>query len=163
MRNHLVTAALLLIALAAPARATEFVLASGASHEPGSSQPARFLSTLAVRDFSREGLVTEASLTGERGSSRLQLSAFGVVRKHAYIGGGVTAQLPVSADQLSPASAPARLGYHLGGGFMLPLTAEAGLDLSARYVFLDRRSADVGPDRFASSFWTLTLGVAFRI
>lgn len=153
----------LLVSWTGLATAADVVLSSGASRETDGREPARLVSTLAIRGFAREGWSTEASFTRHGAGVNSALSAWWHPHRMAYAGGGANLERRGSESLLVGGEIRNRLGYHVGGGFVLPLTNETGLDLSARYVFLDRHPGDPAPDRFASRFWTLTLGVAFRI
>lgn len=149
-------------ALAGSANAADLVLSTGLSRDVARREPSRLVSTLAIRGFAAPGFATEAAVQNEAGGVRTALSAWWRVQRAVYVGGGTDVLLPVRREGLL-AEAGTRLGYHLGGGLVLPLTGGTGLDVSARYVFMDRRAADVAPDRFASHFWTLTAGVSFRM
>lgn len=54
-------------------------------------------------------------------------------------------------------------GVHLGGGVNVPIAPRLGLDLSGRYVFMQKgnESAQV-PTTFDPDFWTTTLGLAIK-
>lgn len=163
-RIHRAMLAIALVLVATPmAHAADIVLATGASRETGGREPARMVSTLAIRGITRPGLSTEASITRDGFRARTSVSAWWQAHRMAYAGGGASLERANAEHALVGGDARTRLGYHLGGGFVLPLTAETGLDLSARYVFMDRRTGDAAPDRFATRYWTLTAGVAFRL
>lgn len=53
-----------------------------------------------------------------------------------------------------------RFGTHVGGGLAIPLTSGVGLDLNAKYVFLERQNVDFFS--FDPSHWTTSAGLAFR-
>ncbi len=144
------------------AHAADLVVSTGLASETGPVRETRVVSTFAIRGFTAPGFVSEASVRGMRSALHAQLSLWRPVGRAVYVGGGGDVALPTSEGALFASRAP-NLGYHLGGGLLLPLTRGAGLDVSARYVFLDRRAADVAPDRFSSRFWTATVGVSFHM
>lgn len=54
-------------------------------------------------------------------------------------------------------------GIHLGGGMQVPLSPRAALDLTGRYVMLESQETQLIPEQFDPDFWTMSLGVAFRL
>jgi opacity protein-like surface antigen len=52
-----------------------------------------------------------------------------------------------------------KFGLHLGGGMTVPVTPAMGLDLGARYVFLEKESRN--DLAFNPSHWTTSAGLAF--
>jgi hypothetical protein len=56
-----------------------------------------------------------------------------------------------------------KFGVHVGGGFKIPLAPGVAADLTGRYVFLERQESRLGPGTFNPDYWTLSLGLAFRL
>lgn len=54
-------------------------------------------------------------------------------------------------------------GIHVGGGMQVPLSPRAALDLTGRYVMLESQETRLIPEQFDPDFWTMSLGVAFRL
>lgn len=53
-------------------------------------------------------------------------------------------------------------GMHVGGGFRVPLSSAAAIDLNGRYVFMDSQQSQLPPTTWDPDFWTTTLGLAIR-
>jgi opacity protein-like surface antigen len=53
-----------------------------------------------------------------------------------------------------------KLGLHVGGGFTVPVTPGMGLDLNAKYVFLEKENRN--DLSFDASHWTTSAGLAFH-
>jgi hypothetical protein len=56
-----------------------------------------------------------------------------------------------------------KFGVHVGGGFKIPLAPGVAADVTGRYVFLERQESRLVPGTFNPDFWTLSLGLAFRL
>jgi len=56
-----------------------------------------------------------------------------------------------------------QLGVHIGGGFGMPIAPMASLDLTGRYVFMKSQESQLVPTKFDPDFWTLSLGLAFKL
>lgn len=54
-------------------------------------------------------------------------------------------------------------GIHLGGGMQVPLSPRAALDLTGRYVMLESQETRLIPEQLDPDFWTMSLGLAFRL
>lgn len=54
-------------------------------------------------------------------------------------------------------------GVHVGGGFKIPLAPGMAADVTGRYVFLKRQESRFVPGTFNPDYWTLSLGLAFRL
>lgn len=54
-------------------------------------------------------------------------------------------------------------GVHLGGGMKVPLASTVALDLGGRYVMLQDQETKLIPSSFNPSFWSLSIGLAFRL
>ncbi len=54
-------------------------------------------------------------------------------------------------------------GVHLGGGVKVPLSSAVALDLGGRYVMLQDQETHLVPSSFDPSFWSLSLGLAFKL
>jgi hypothetical protein len=55
-----------------------------------------------------------------------------------------------------------KVGVHLGGGLTMPLTPALGLDLNARYIFLQKDDSVKFPTQFDPDFWNTSLGLAIK-
>jgi hypothetical protein len=56
-----------------------------------------------------------------------------------------------------------KFGTHVGGGFEIPLAPAVGVDVTGRYVFLQKQESRLIPESFNPNYWTLSLGLAFRL
>jgi len=56
-----------------------------------------------------------------------------------------------------------KFGVHVGGGFKIPLAPMAAVDVTGRYVFLQKQESRLVPRTFDPDYWTLSLGLAFRL
>jgi len=54
-------------------------------------------------------------------------------------------------------------GVHVGGGFQVPLGANAAVDLNGRYVMLRDQDSHLVPEKFNPDFWTTSIGLAFKL
>jgi hypothetical protein len=54
-----------------------------------------------------------------------------------------------------------RFGTHVGGGLMVPFTSSVGIDLNAKYVFLERQNVEFVS--FDPSHWTTSAGLSIRL
>jgi len=53
------------------------------------------------------------------------------------------------------------MGVHLGGGLNVPIGPRLGLDLSGRYVFMQKSDQNLQlPTTFNPDFWSTSLGLA---
>ena len=80
-----------------------------------------------------------------------------------YVGGGVgwyNNSLSFRDDLGLRNRTTQRFGTHVGGGLMVPLGSSVGLDVNAKYVFLERQQVDFVS--FDPSNWTTSAGLAFR-
>ena len=55
-----------------------------------------------------------------------------------------------------------RAGVHLGGGMAIPLSPSLGLDLNARYIFMQNDNSVQLPTQFNPDFWSTTVGLAIK-
>ncbi len=81
-----------------------------------------------------------------------------------YAGGGVgwyNSSLDFRDDLGLRNRTTQRFGTHVGGGLMVPVTSAVGLDLNAKYVFLERENVDFFS--FDPSHWTTSAGLSFRL
>jgi len=53
-------------------------------------------------------------------------------------------------------------GVHVGGGFKIPVTPVAGIDLQGRYVMMREQESHLVPEKFKPDFWTLSAGLALH-
>lgn len=55
-----------------------------------------------------------------------------------------------------------KVGVHLGGGVLVPMSPNLGLDFSGRYIFMQADdTTPLIPDQFDPDFWSLGIGLAF--
>jgi len=55
-------------------------------------------------------------------------------------------------------------GLHVGGGLSLPMGPKYGLDLNGRYIFMQGNNDNVQlPTTFNPDFWSLSLGLVFKL
>ena len=83
-----------------------------------------------------------------------------------YAGGGVgwyrttfdySSSLPIKDTTTN------KMGVHLGGGIDVPVAPQLGLDLSGRYIFMQKDNNNVQvPTSFNPDFWTVGLGLAIK-
>jgi len=55
-----------------------------------------------------------------------------------------------------------KVGVHLGGGLVLPLTSALGLDVNVRYIFMQKDKSLQFPTQFNPDFWSTMLGLAIK-
>ena len=59
-----------------------------------------------------------------------------------------------------------KLGVHLGGGLLVPLTPALGLDLNGRYIFMQKDNqlawSTAWPGEFNPDFWNASVGLAIK-
>ena len=55
-----------------------------------------------------------------------------------------------------------RAGVHVGGGMAVPLSPSLGLDLNARYIFMQTDNSVQLPSQFNPDFWSTTVGLAIK-
>jgi hypothetical protein len=56
------------------------------------------------------------------------------------------------------------MGVHLGGGVGMPIAPKLGLDLNGRYIFMQTDNDNVQlPTTFNPDFWSLSLGLVFKL
>lgn len=55
-----------------------------------------------------------------------------------------------------------KVGVHLGGGVLLPLSPAVGLDMAGRYVFMAKESNSLLPKNLNADSWTTTVGLAVK-
>ena len=54
-----------------------------------------------------------------------------------------------------------KMGVHLGGGLNVPMGSRLGLDLNARYIFMQKNNDNLHvPTTFNPDFWSTSLGLA---
>jgi opacity protein-like surface antigen len=53
-------------------------------------------------------------------------------------------------------------GVHVGGGFQVPVTPAAAVDLNGRYVMMRDQESRLTPEKFNPDFWTTSLGLSFK-
>jgi len=56
-----------------------------------------------------------------------------------------------------------RMGVHLGGGVIVPVAPKLGIDVSGRYIFMQKDANNVQlPTTFNPDFWNLAVGLAIK-
>ncbi len=160
LRSILVFAAL--PALAVPAAAAEYVVSSGVALPNGGK--AEVVSMAGMRHVLTGGLFGEASVMrvpSAPGGAMLATLAYARPWRIARAGAGLLALRAHDRDSPAGAAPLHAAGFQFAAGIQVPLSPGLGVDLDARYVFFDRPEGQSAPDRFATRYWTLTLGVAF--
>src|SRR6266850_963917 len=56
-----------------------------------------------------------------------------------------------------------KFGVHVGGGLRMPFTPITALDLTGRYVWLQKQESRLVPQKFDPNFWTMSLGLAIKL
>lgn len=159
--HRIVRSAIVLVGLLAaggPAAAAEYVLATGVALPPG--ERAEMVSQLGVRQFLTGGLFGEASLLRGPSGACLSTLAYAQPWRGVRTGAGVLALRAHDQAQPGRPLANTHAGFQLACGVQLPLSPGLGVDLDARYVFFERPEGHAAPDRFATRYWTFTLGLA---
>lgn len=170
-------AGLLLIASVSGARATELVPSFGLTRTVDSDQA-----------NSNLGLALRGNLAGPVLQTELAAS----YRSQTYADGAFKARMvPVTASLLvrpipmvhadagvgwyhtkyeypdvpgSPSDDTIQqFGVHVGGGLEVPVAPKAALDLTGRYIFLENQESKLIPQTFDPDFWSMSLGLAFRL
>jgi hypothetical protein len=84
-----------------------------------------------------------------------------------YAGGGLgwyRTTFDYSDNTLVADDTSMQMGVHLGGGVGLPLSPALGLDLNGRYIFMQADNDNVQvPTTFNPDFWSLSLGLVFKL
>jgi opacity protein-like surface antigen len=97
----------------------------------------------------------------------LTASLYAAPVQYLYVGGGVGMyNITFDFDQdvlaLPSDRTEQEFGVHLGGGFRIPLTPGATVDLGARYVMLrDQDTTLIPTGSFDPDFWTMNVGLGF--
>lgn len=66
-------------------------------------------------------------------------------------------------DPALPDETKQKFGVHVGGGFDIPLAPVVALDVTGRYVMLQKQDSRLVPRTFNPDFWTLSLGLAVHL
>lgn len=163
---------LLLLAGLRSAHAVEIIPAVGISQMSDADEQKMFYSvglrSGLVPRISTEinvGYRKEESFGGlvEMSTIPVTLSLWGSPVPMLYAGGGVGAYfqaLEFDNSLLVPNESETQWGAHLGGGLKFPLAPMVGLDLNARYVFLEDRADALSTGTFDPSFWSASAGLA---
>jgi len=81
-----------------------------------------------------------------------------------YAGGGLgwyQTTYDYASDVPIEDSTEMTMGIHLGGGLNVPIAPRLGLDLSGRYVFMQKSDQNLQlPTTFNPDFWSTSLGLA---
>ena len=159
--NRMLRSAIALVALlgaAGSAAAAEYVLATGVARPQG--ERSEMVSMLGVRQLLAGGLFGEASVSRTPAGPCVSTLAYTRPWSHLRTGAGVLALRANDQSHPDRPLAIAAAGFQLGCGLQLPLSSGLGVDLDARYVFFQRPEGRAAPDRFATRYWTFTLGIA---
>jgi hypothetical protein len=160
-RLRTLVAALLVQALVAgTCAATEYVLSTGVALPEG--RAARSISLVGMRHVLPGGVFGEVAVArlSSLSGGALSTMAYAKPWRHVRAGAGVLAlRLPDQTEPGRPAVATTA-GFQFGCGLQVPVAAGVGVDLDARYVFMERPSGQAAPDPFASRYWSITLGLA---
>jgi len=146
---------------ATTAAATEYVLSTGVALPRGGA--AEVVSMAGMRRTLVAGLLGEASVARiPSASGGACLSALASVRPWGGLRTGAGLLAVRASDRHSPARTETvhAAGFQFACGVQLPLASGIGMDVDARYVYFDRPEGRTAPDRFATRYWTLTLGLA---
>ena len=170
-------AGLLLLASVSGARATELVPSFGLTRTVDSDQ-ANSNFGLALRgDIAGRVLQTELAASyrsqtyadGAVKTRMIPLTASILVRPismvHADAGAGwyhTKYEYPNAPGSPSDDTIQ-QFGVHVGGGLEVPLAPRTALDLTGRYIFLENQEAKLVPQTFDPDFWSMSLGLAFRL
>ena len=87
-----------------------------------------------------------------------------------YVGGGVgwyRTTYDLKDNTLFKDITKDKIGVHLGGGVVVPLTPALGLDLNGRYIFMQKDNElkweTAWPKEFNPDFWSASLGLAIKL
>jgi len=166
--------ALLLLAGLATARAGEFVPSIGYSRTPESDKN-QMIYGLSLRGAGSRRMTSELAVgyrnEGYSGGDMtvrtipVTLSAWMAPSRTIYVGGGLgyyfMAQKYAASLSLGEQTSH-QLGYHWGGGILLPMGAKSALDLQYRNVRLERQDTGLPGGSFDPSFWSVSAGIAMR-
>ena len=56
-----------------------------------------------------------------------------------------------------------QFGVHVGGGLEMPVAPSVAFDLTGRYVFMESQESKLSPSTFDPDFWSMSLGLAFKL
>jgi len=94
-------------------------------------------------------------------------SAWLTVLPSVYAGAGIgwyRTTLDYSDDLPYEDDTSMQTGLHVGGGLSLPMGPKYGLDLNGRYIFMQGNNDNVQlPTTFNPDFWSLSLGLVFKL
>jgi hypothetical protein len=76
---------------------------------------------------------------------------------NGQLSGGLALRTSLIADVTT-----SRAGVHAGGGLAIPLSPSVGLDLNARYIFMQTDNSVQLPTQFNPDFWSTSLGLAIK-
>jgi len=150
-----------MLSWAASAAATEYVVGAGVAWPTG-DRP-QLVSQAGARHVLVGGLFGEAAMTRLPETHGALFSTLAYVQPWSPLRTGAGVLALRAPERTGPGRTDAALttGFQLACGMQLPVAPGFGVDLDARWVFFDRSTAAVAPDRFATRYWTLTLGIAF--
>ena len=167
--------AILLSATAGTSRAMEFIPSLGLSKSTDSNGgDAKFSAGVALRAplfpyLSAEGGITyrQESITNDLEARMWPVTASLWVTPlpMLYAGGGLgwyRTTYDYSSTVPFEDLTTNQVGVHLGGGLRLPLTPSLGLDLNARYIFMQQENSLQFPTEFNPDFWSTMLGLAIK-
>lgn len=150
-----------LSSLAASAAATEYVVGTGVAWPTGDR--AEIVSMAGARHVLTGGLFGEVAMTRLPAARGALVSTLAYSRPRPWLRSGAGVLALHTPDRTAPGrtDGPLTPGFQLACGIQMPMVPGFGVDVDARYVFFDRPKATAAPDRFATRYWTLTLGIAF--
>jgi len=177
--RHLITAALLIVSgslSAGVVHAFQLIPSIGFTKSTDSGAgDGNFSAGLAIRAplgpmFAAEGGISyrEEAFSGDAVRVRMwpvSASLWLTPASNLYAGGGLgwyrttydyRADVPVQDQTTS------QIGLHMGGGLLLPISPQLGLDLHGRYVFMQANDNVQLPTAFDPDFWNASLGLAIR-
>jgi len=82
-----------------------------------------------------------------------------------YAGGGVGwyhTTLDYKAPSPFPDETKQKFGVHAGGGVRVPIAPAVALDMSGRYVWLQKQETAIVPREFNPDFWDMSLGLGLH-
>lgn len=97
----------------------------------------------------------------------LTASAWFTLLPSVYAGGGIgwyRTTLDYADNLPYEDETSMQTGLHVGGGLSLPMGTGFGLDLNGRYIFMQGDNNNVQlPTTFNPDFWSLSLGLVFKL
>lgn len=82
-----------------------------------------------------------------------------------YAGGGLgwyRTTYDFSAPLLQEDATSSKIGVHLGGGALVPIASNLGLDFNGRYIFMQQDGDIELPSTFNPDFWSASVGLSIQ-